>query len=236
MTDTTPTKAFLQGLRHSLPFIVVVVPFATLFGVVATEAGLDLIQTMGFTALVIAGAAQFASLQMMQDQAPILMVLLAGLAVNMRMAMYSASLVPYLGKAPLWQRALASYMLFDQSYAVSLDRFETEPKLSIPARIAFFFGVAAPISVLWCGATAIGALVGSAIPASMGLDFALPITFIALIGPMLNSIPHVAAAFVSVVGALALGWMPSGVGLLLAAVLAMLTGALVEDWSSKWAR
>ncbi|HSG37817.1 MAG TPA: AzlC family ABC transporter permease [Paracoccaceae bacterium] len=236
MTDTTPTKAFLQGLRHSLPFIVVVVPFATLFGVVATEAGLDLIQTMGFTALVIAGAAQFASLQMMQDQAPILMVLLAGLAVNMRMAMYSASLVPYLGKAPLWQRALASYMLFDQSYAVSLDRFETEPKLSIPARIAFFFGVAAPISVLWCGATAIGALVGSAIPASMGLDFALPITFIALIGPMLKSIPHVAAAFVSVVGALALGWMPSGVGLLLAAVLAMLTGALVEDWSSKWAR
>lgn len=236
MTDTTPTKAFLQGLRHSLPFIVVVVPFATLFGVVATEAGLDLIQTMGFTALVIAGAAQFASLQMMQDQAPIFMVLLAGLAVNMRMAMYSASLVPYLGKAPLWQRALASYMLFDQSYAVSLDRFETEPKLSIPARIAFFFGVAAPISVLWCGATAIGALVGSAIPASMGLDFALPITFIALIGPMLKSIPHVAAAFVSVVGALALGWMPSGVGLLLAAVLAMLTGALVEDWSSKWAR
>lgn len=236
MTDTTPTKAFLQGLRHSLLFIVVVVPFATLFGVVATQAGLDLIQTMGFTALVIAGAAQFASLQMMQDQAPILMVLLAGLAVNMRMAMYSASLVPYLGKAPLWQRALASYMLFDQSYAVSLDRFETEPKLSIPARIAFFFGVAAPISVLWCGATAIGALVGSAIPASMGLDFALPITFIALIGPMLKSIPHVAAAFVSVVGALALGWMPSGVGLLLAAVLAMLTGALVEDWSSKWAR
>ena len=87
MTQVTPTKAFLQGLRRSLPFILVVVPFATLFGVVATEAGLNLIQTMGFTALVIAGAAQFASLQMMQDQAPILMVLLAGLAVNMRMAM-----------------------------------------------------------------------------------------------------------------------------------------------------
>ena len=141
MTQITPTKAFLQGLRRSLPFILVVVPFATLFGVVATEAGLDLIQTMGFTALVIAGAAQFASLQMMQDQAPILMVLLAGLAVNMRMAMYSASLVPYLGKAPLWQRALAAYILFDQSYAVSLDRFEQEPDLTIPARIAFFFGV-----------------------------------------------------------------------------------------------
>ena len=68
MTQITPTKAFLQGLRRSLPFILVVVPFATLFGVVATEAGLNLIQTMGFTALVIAGAAQFASLQMMQDQ------------------------------------------------------------------------------------------------------------------------------------------------------------------------
>lgn len=70
----------------------------------------------------------------------------------------------------------------------------------------------------------------------MGLDFALPITFIALIGPMLKSIPHVAAAVVSVFGALALGWMPSGVGLLVAASLAMLTGALVDDWSSKWVR
>lgn len=236
MTQNTPAKAFGQGLRRSLPFVVVVVPFATLFGVVATEAGLDLVQTMGFTALVIAGAAQFASLQMMQDQAPILMVLLAGLAVNMRMAMYSASLVPYLGKAPLWQRALAAYILFDQSYAVSLDKFEREPEMSIPARIAFFFGVAIPISILWCATTAFGALVGSAIPASMGLDFALPITFLALIGPMLKTLAHVAAAAVSVAGALALGWMPGGVGLLIAAGLAMLTGALVEDRSSRWAR
>jgi predicted branched-subunit amino acid permease len=143
--------------------------------------------------------------------------------------------VPYLGKAPFWQRALAAYVLFDQSYAVSLERFEHEPEMTIPARMSFFMGVAVPISILWCGATAFGALVGSVIPSSMGLDFALPITFIALIGPMLKSLPHVAAAVVSVAGALALGWMPSGVGLLIAAGLAMLTGALVEQWSSKWA-
>jgi predicted branched-subunit amino acid permease len=236
MTQITPSKAFRQGLRRSLPFVVIVVPFGTLFGVVASEAGFDFVQTMGFTALVIAGAAQFASLQMMQDHAPILMVLLAGLAVNMRMAMYSASLVPYLGKAPFWQRALAAYVLFDQSYAVSLEHFEREPEMTIPARIGFFMGVAVPISILWCGATAFGALVGSAIPSSMGLDFALPITFLALIGPMLKSLSHVSAAAVSVAGALALGWMPSGVGLLIAAGLAMLTGALVEEWSSRWGR
>lgn len=236
MTHNRPSRALHQGLRRSLPFVLIVVPFGTLFGVVASEAGLDLVQTMAFTALVIAGAAQFASLQMMQDHAPILMVLLAGLAVNMRMAMYSASLVPYLGTAPLWQRALAAYILFDQSYAVSLEHFEREPEMTIPERIAFFLGVAIPISILWCGATAFGALVGSAIPSSVGLDFALPITFLALIGPMLKSLAHVVAAAVSVAGALALGWMPSGVGLLIAAALAMLAGALVEEWSSKWVR
>ena len=70
------------------------------------DAGLTLAQTIGFTVLVIAGAAQFAAVQLMLDNAAIGFVLLAALAVNLRMAMYSAALVPYLGSAPLWQRAL----------------------------------------------------------------------------------------------------------------------------------
>ncbi|MDP7149776.1 MAG: AzlC family ABC transporter permease, partial [Paracoccaceae bacterium] len=80
--------AFWSGFRQGLPFILVIVPFALLFGVIATEAGLSIVETLGFSVVVIAGAAQFTALQLMTEQAPTLIVLASALAVNLRMAMY----------------------------------------------------------------------------------------------------------------------------------------------------
>src|SRR5690606_8776600 len=105
MSGSTTKSAYLRGLRDGLPFIVVLLPFALLFGVVATEAGLTLAQAMGFNILVIAGSSQFAAVALMQENAPLFAVLATSLAVNLRMAMYSAALVPHFGAAPLWQRA-----------------------------------------------------------------------------------------------------------------------------------
>ena len=102
-------------------FLLVIVPFAMLFGVVATEAGLNVAEVMGMSVLVIAGAAQFAALQQMVDaDTPIAMILLTALAVNLRMAMYSASLTPWLGQARLWKRALVAYLMVDQVYLLSV--------------------------------------------------------------------------------------------------------------------
>jgi predicted branched-subunit amino acid permease len=84
-----------------------VVPFAILFGVVGTEAGLNLAQVMGFSIGVVAGASQFAALQLMSENAPALIVVASALAVNLRMAMYSAALAPHLGPASLRDRALS---------------------------------------------------------------------------------------------------------------------------------
>ncbi|MFT6271735.1 MAG: putative branched-subunit amino acid permease, partial [Dinoroseobacter sp.] len=101
MPATIPKSAFWLGFRDSAPFVVVVAPFALVFGVIATEAGLNLAEVMGFTFLVIAGAAQLTALQLMTENAPTVVVLVSALAVNLRMAMYSASLAPHLGNAPL---------------------------------------------------------------------------------------------------------------------------------------
>ena len=62
------------------------------------------------------------------------------------------------------------------------------------------------------------------------LGAAVPIAFIALIGPMLRTLAHVGAALVSVVLALALAWIPYNLGLLVAALAAMAAGALIETW------
>ncbi|WP_394154648.1 AzlC family ABC transporter permease [Loktanella salsilacus] len=229
MTAATEKSVYLRGLRAGAPFVIVVVPFSLLFGVAATDAGLTLGQAMGFTVLVIAGASQFAALQMMVDQAGIAFVLLAALAVNLRMAMYSAALVPHIGAAPLWQRACVAYLLFDQTYLASVKAYEEEPDLTLRQKVAFFFGVATPITPVWCAMTAVGVLVGATIPEAAALDFALPITFLAMVAPMLRTSAHLAAAATSVVVALALSGLPSGFGLLIAAACAMAVGVLVED-------
>ena len=101
-------RDFWQGFRAGLPFLLVIIPFGIVFGVVATEAGLTLSQTMGFSILVIAGSAQFVAIQMMIDNAPVLIVLATSLAVNLRMAMYSASLAPHLGSLSWWKRAVSA--------------------------------------------------------------------------------------------------------------------------------
>lgn len=233
MHVATPKSVYLAGVKAGSPFVFVAAPFALLFGVVAIEAGLTIGQAMGFSVVVIAGAAQFAAVQLMVDDASIVLVLLAALAVNLRMAMYSAALVPYLGSAPLWQRATVAYINFDQSYIVSIAKYERDPAMSVADRIKYFIGVATPITPLWIVMTAVGATFGASIPPEYALDFALPITFLAMIGPMLCTLAHVAAALTSMIVGLALVALPSGTGLLIAAGCAMAAGACVEVWQER---
>ncbi len=89
------------------------------------------------------------------------------------------------------------------------------------------------IAPTWYIVTLIGALVGQSIPPEYALDFALPITFLALIAPALRTIAHVATALTSVSIALMLAFLPYNLGLLFAAILAMMVGAQVELWMQK---
>ncbi|QFU09828.1 Inner membrane protein YgaZ [Rhodobacteraceae bacterium THAF1] len=233
MGSTTAKSSFARGAVQGLPYVLVIVPFGLLFGVVGAEAGLNIAQVMGFTVLVIAGAAQFTAVQLMTENAPVLLVLAASLTVNLRMAMYSASLVPHLGRAPLWKRALVAYVMVDQCYAPAIVEYETHPSMTVGAKVAFVLGVAAPIVPMWYLATFVGATLGATVPEAWALDFALPMTFIAMVGPLLRTLPHVSAAIVSAVLSLLLADLPPGVGLMLAAAIAVVVGASVETWQER---
>ncbi|MBF9044494.1 branched-chain amino acid ABC transporter permease [Rhodobacterales bacterium HKCCE4037] len=224
----TSRPAFWRGARDAGPFLFVAGPFGALFGVVATEAGLNLAQVMGFSVVVIAGASQLAALQLMLDQAPAVIVLLSAVAVNLRMAMYSASLAPYLGAAPLWKRALVAYMNVDQTYAVSVLTFEDQPQMTLAERLSYFFGTCLPIIPVWIITTYIGALLGEAIPSDWDITFAVPVAFLAMVAPALRTPAHIAAAAASVVLAIVFGGLPYNLGLMPAGIGAMIVGAEVE--------
>lgn len=228
MVRSTPASAFWDGFRRSLPFVLIVAPFGALFGVLATEAGLRVFETMTFSMTVFAGASQLTALQMLNEGAPTAVALASALAVNLRMAMYSASLAPHFGAAPLWQRAFISYFTVDQSYALSIARFETGPPLTLQERIRFFFGTMVPIVPAWYASSLAGAVLGTQIPDSWALDYALPIAFLAIAAPMLRTLAHVAAAFVAVLVALLAAGLPFNLGLIVGGLSGMMAGAQVE--------
>ncbi|MEE9453685.1 MAG: AzlC family ABC transporter permease [Paracoccaceae bacterium] len=225
---STTRTAYWRGVRASVPFLVMAVPFGMLFGAVATESGLDMVQTMAMTMIVVAGASQFSAVQVLSDGAPFYIAVLTGIAVNMRMMMYSASLAPHLGKALKWHRVLAAYFMIDQTYGISIQTFERKPDMPTRDKLAYFFGSATLMFPLWYASTYVGIIAGAAIPPAYSIDFAVPVMFIALVAPSLRSIPHLAAAVVSVVVSLLLAWIPYNLWLIIAAVLAMMTGAELE--------
>jgi 4-azaleucine resistance transporter AzlC len=226
-------SAFMQGLAAGAPFIITAIPFGLLFGVLARDAGLDMAAIMGMSLLVIAGASQFAALAQMQENAPAFFVVLTALAVNVRMAIYSASLAPHLGSASLWKRAIAAYVLFDNTYAIGYREFEERPERPVNDKIQWFLGCALPVTVAWIAMSVAGALLGKAIPESLALDFAVPIMFLAIIAPMLRTLPQLVAALTGIIFALLLNGLPYGTGLIVASVLAMMAGAETERRSAK---
>ena len=224
----TRAQAFRRGFLDCAPFLIIVVPFSMLFGVAAREAGLDVLQVMAMSVLVIAGASQFTAVTLLADNAPVFVALLTALAVNLRMAMYSAALVPHLGHAPLGTRALMAYLMVDQAYAVAVRTYEDNPGMPMAVKVAYYFGCMTLICPFWYGFTAAGAVLGQALPAGLSLDFAVPVCFIALLAPLLRSLPHVVAALVSALAAVVFAWVPWNLGLIAAAVLAMIAGAQAE--------
>lgn len=228
MAAPSAMSSYWRGARDALPFLAVVTPFGLLFGVLATEAGLAVHEAMGFSIVVIAGAAQFTALQLINENAPTLVILTSALAVNLRMAMYSASITPHLGPLPLWKRGIAAYFLVDQTYAQAIVEYEHNPEQTSAQKFVYFLGVVTPICPPWYLFTYLGASLGQTIPPNLGLDFALPIAFLAMIGPMLRTAAHRSAAFAAILLALLFAGLPYNLGLLVAAMGGMMVGAETE--------
>ncbi|MCI4662323.1 MAG: AzlC family ABC transporter permease [Neomegalonema sp.] len=217
-----------------MPFALTILPFGLIFGVVAKEAGLDLLETMAMTSLVAAGASQFAVLPMLEQGAPELLAILTGAVVNARMAMYSASLATVWPRSSLGMRMLSAYFLNDQNYALSFRRFRERPDAVAANKLGFYFGVGGLTVSVWVLGTFLGAVIGEQLPPSWSLDFAVPITFIAIVAPILRGLANILAALVGALLSVLLIGLPFGTGFLIAAVCGIFTGYAVETWLQPW--
>lgn len=228
MTESTPhphstLPAFWRGLQAFTPLIPGVVPFGMVAGIAAVQAGFTPAQSIAFSLIGYAGSAQLIASQMVAAHAPTVLIVLSCLIVNLRFALYSASMLPLFTGVPLARRWPLAYGLTDQAYAVIMGRPATEAQ-----PVGYYTGAAVLMWLTWQGGTAVGALLGAKVPASWPLDFAVPLSFIALLVPVLHTRPQVLAAIVSALVAVLAQGLPFRLNLILGAACGVAAGLLVQ--------
>jgi predicted branched-subunit amino acid permease len=204
-----------------------VIPFGLVAGATPVAVGLGTGAAVGFSSVVFAGASQLAAIDILADGGSAAVAVLAAWTINLRMLLYSASLAPYLTKEPLWRRLTGAYLLVDQVYALCVSRWpeEDDPERRMP----FMIGSGIVLWAIWQASTVIGALVGSAVPASLPLDFAVPLVFLVLLVPAVNSVPAAVAAIAGGVGAVAAAEVGAGsLSIVIGAVAGIVCGAVAD--------
>lgn len=224
--ESTRRDAFLTGVRLLLPMLVGVAPFGAIYGVVALQSGIAPLQAMLMSSVLFAGASQFLLAQMVGAGAPGLVTLGAVALINARHALYSASLAPLLAPLPRRWKLLLAYLLTDEAYAAAIGTLMRRPQPAHAHWVLFGSGFA-----LWAGwqvSTALGILLGQQLPDGLELDFALPLTFIAIVVPMVTTRAHGLAAAVAGASALALHDLPYRGGFVVAAAAGLAVAVLAD--------
>ena len=225
MQHPSRTSEFFAGIRGQLPLLLGVAPFGTAYGAYAIETGLSGGLTQAMSSIVFGGASQFVAVQLIASGVPGGMIVLAVLLVNLRHMLYSASVAPHVDHLASRWRWLLAYLLTDEAYAVGMQRYSRDDES--PSKHWFFFGAGFALWTTWQATTVIGIVLGAAVPESWSLDFALPLTFIALLTPVLTTRPAFAAAGVAGVIAVAgFGW-PYGTELIIAIAGGLVAGVFV---------
>lgn len=212
-------KHFKMGFKSILPIISGIIPFGAVMGSVFSEAGLSFWKSMLMNSAMYAGAAQLATVDLMSKNAAVLVVVTTGLIINLRFLLYSAALAPYLKESNFLTKFFCAFTLTDQSYAAmtaNMDKIGDHKEA-----IQFYMGTAVCMLITWHASVIAGFAFGNFAPASLSLDYAIPLSFVALLMPTLKTNGHKAVAIFSSIVSLLLYSMPLKTGLMLTALLSI---------------
>lgn len=212
-------KHFNLGFRSVLPIISGIIPFGAVMGSAFSEAKLSFFQAMMMNTVVYAGASQLATVDLMKLKAAVFVAVGTGLIINLRFLLYSAAMSPYLSDATPLTKFLCAFSLTDQSYAAmtaNQEKFDTNAEAA-----EFYLGTAACMMLTWHLAVLAGYVFGNFAPASLSLDYAIPLSFVALLVPTLKNKKYWAVAVFSSVISLLFYNLPLRSGLMVTALISI---------------
>lgn len=222
-------RQFRLGVLKTTPLVIGVLPFGLAYGIIATQAGLTIAETMLMSLLVFAGASQFMAVVMLQSGAGIPLIVASTFLVNLRHLVMGLSISPYLATLkPRWHRLLA-FGMADEAYLTTITHYRAQGEDD--GDPYFMLGANSCVYVVWAVTSLIGAWAGNSIPdpTRWGLDFAMPATFLTM---LLTQVGSKRTAFVlgtaALVAVASFVLVPGKWYIILAVVAGVVTGVAIE--------
>lgn len=215
-----------EGVRAVSPILLGVIPFGLIFGVTAANADVPQLAAWASSFIVFAGASQIAIVEVLDSGGGPVIAFLTAVIINARMLMYSADTGRYTANERVPTKVGVAYLLTDQAYLVTAHRFP-QPKHA-EGFVRFYIAAGLTLWLTWQITTTAGMVLGAAIPSSWSLEFAIPLTFMALLVLAVKNRPGLVAAVVGGIVAVAGAGLPYHLGLPIGTVFGIAAGMLAE--------
>ena len=224
-------KVFLKGIIDVSPLMIPVIPFGLIFGILAIDIGFSPLETMGMSLIIFGGASQIVLLQLFSGGASSLVIISSVGAVNSRHLLYGAVVSEHLSDLKLIWKIFISYFLIDQAFARS-NEFLKENKNK--NKYFHLIGGGATCWIIWQSTTFLGIILGAAIPEKLGLSFAVPLTFLAILindfRKITNVIVIIISGFVATIG---FDYIPYKAYVIVAATAGLLTATILTTITNR---
>jgi 4-azaleucine resistance transporter AzlC len=220
------------GAREISPLAVGAAIYGLAFGLLAAQAGFDTLQVGVMGATVFAGGSQIVAAQRLVAGAGAVAAVVAGLALNLRLLLVTASIRDIYAGRPWWQIALGAHVTTDENWALMLAQ---RAKGRDNVGYWYLVGGGVCLALVWCLATVTGVVSARAIPEpkALGMDFAFTAAFIAIARSLWKGrsdlVPWLTSAFVVAVSIRLAGFEPSWALILGGVAGAGIAGAIRHD-------
>ena len=218
-------REFWKGVLAQIPVQLGVVPFGLVFGVLGIASGLTVLQTILMSSIIFGGASQVVFAQLWSIGASPIVTGGSVAIINSRHIIYSANISKYISVLSLRWRLALGYLLTDEAFAISFQEFENRNRFAH----YHLLGGGLTLWVFWQISTVTGVFLGANIPTYLNLEFAIPLTFIAIILPKLKSTAQISTAVTASVIAIFGQEIPYGLGIIVASISGMFIGGLINQ-------
>ena len=221
-------KIFLKGIIDVSPLMIPVVPFGLIFGILAIDIGFSPLATMGMSLIIFGGASQIVLLQLFSGGASSLVIISSVGAVNSRHLLYGAVVSEHISDLKLIWKIIISYFLIDQAFARSNDYFKNNNNKN---KYFHLIGGGVTCWVIWQSTTFLGIVLGATIPEKLGLSFAVPLTFLALLINDFRKLINVAVIITSgLIATLGYNYIPYKAYVIVAAVAGLFVAMIIINF------
>ncbi|GHE76930.1 AzlC family ABC transporter permease [Thalassotalea profundi] len=225
-------KLFKKGFWDMLPLNLAVIPWGILCGSLAIQRDFTVLEALLMPLIVFAGSAQLVATELIANNAPLATILFTTFIISSRHFLYGLAFRDKISKLPTKWRLSLGFLLTDELFALSGDN------KAFKGVYRLFYALAAGGSfyLCWLLWNIIGIFAGAYLPdlTTLGLDFAIAVTFIALVIPSVTNFPMLITVLVAGISAVVFKLWQWQLDLVAASLLGMYAGYISYNIQAKF--